>query len=66
MAMYCDDTDWWDNGKYIISMSYYSHGNYGDKKDGTTPHTWRFRNNSHASVNKMDCYIREVRDWNPE
>ncbi len=65
MAMYCDDTDWW-NSKYIISMSYYSHGNYGDQKDGTTPHTWRFYVGSHASVNQRGCYIREVRDWNPE
>lgn len=64
MAMYCDDADWW-NGKYLISMSYYSHGNYGDQKDGTTPNTWRFYQNSHASVNKWGCYIREVRDWNP-
>ena len=65
MAMYCNESAWW-NSKYIISMSYYSHGNYGDQKDGTTPHTWRFNVNSHASVNRMDCYIREVRDWNPE
>lgn len=65
MAMYCEDTGWW-NGKYIISMSYYSHGNYGDQKDGTTPHTWRFYVDSHASVNQRGCYIREVRDWNPQ
>lgn len=64
MAMYCEDTNWW-NGKYLISMSYYSHGNYGDQKDGTTPHSWRFYQNSHASVNKRGCYIREVKDWNP-
>lgn len=65
MAMYCEDTNWW-NGKYLISMSYYSHGNYGDQKDGTTPHTWRFYQNSHASVNQRGCYIREVKDWNPQ
>jgi len=61
LSLYCPST-WW-NGNTILSCSIYSHGSYGDNKDGGTQ-TWQFQN-KYVTVNAATGNLRCVRDYVP-
>ena len=71
MFLLCNKTAWWTG--WIYNCSFYSMGNYGNKKnsstrtDGNPMNSWNISYNGNVNLGfNTNTQIRCVRDWNPD